>query len=206
MEHLPEADQPTEESLHLQHFSVVPKMDHSESCCSSCCSSSASSSCSSARASSSLSNCTRERRRETDVEAPTDLVQRLAQYVLPLKLLLLFVHWVLTLAVFAALPLQKEHLPEADQPTEESLHLQHFSVVPKMDHSESCCSSCCSSSASSSCSSARASSSLSNCTRERRRETDVEAPTDLVQRLAQYVLPLKLLLLFVHWVLTLAVF
>mmetsp|Transcript_140335 Transcript_140335/g.448512 ORF Transcript_140335/g.448512 Transcript_140335/m.448512 type:complete len:225 (-) Transcript_140335:330-1004(-) len=131
--HLPEADQPTVLLLHLQHFSVVPKGDHSSSAMASSSARAACSSCISDFLSSSVWT-----KAGASSSKRTDVLQLFAHAVLPLNVLLFTVQSEETLLVFETLPLQKLHLPEADQPTVLLLHLQHFSVVPKGDHSCSC--------------------------------------------------------------------
>merc|ERR1719422_1242025 len=106
-------------------------------------------------------------------------LQLLAQTWFPLKVLLFFWHSLLTLFFFATLPSQKLHLPDWDHPTTPLLHLQHCSVVPKIDQSSS---SCAISSLSASVPSATASPTCSN------------APTTFLQLLAQTWFPLKVLL------------
>merc|ERR1719401_1736104 len=132
--------------------------------------------------------CNSEASRASASSKPTAVLHPLAHTWLPLNFLLLLTQSELTLFVFATEPLQKLHFPEADQPVVPDLHLQHFSVVPKMDQS---CSAMASSAAmastssrcvSSVCKSAASCASASN------------KPTTRLQSLAHTWLPLNFLL------------
>merc|ERR1719215_1618749 len=71
--------------------------------------------------------------RNHELPLPKVFLHELAQALLPLNCFFDLTQEELTLFVFLMEPLQKLHLPDADQPMVPLLHWQHFSVVPKGD-------------------------------------------------------------------------